>query len=105
MAPKNLIRTDDYEGPSRRDAQPQGWHLKKEVNLSMIAAMVGLALAGFWGFADLKKDVELLKANSAVLHDRDTKQESNLKEAMSQLREQYRALNDKLDRLIERERK
>ncbi len=91
-----------YEGDERRAKEPQGWHLKKEVNLSIIFAMISLALTGFWGFADLKKDVALLQANQMVLHDRDTKQENDIREALAQVREQYKELRQLLDRIVER---
>jgi hypothetical protein len=102
MASKPAPLTSDWDGHNRREAEPLGWHLKKEVNLSIIMTMITLTLAGFWGFADLKRDVELLKAGALVLHDRDTKQETEIKEALSQVREQYKELSNKLDRVIER---
>lgn len=102
MASKPAPLTSDWDGHNRREAEPLGWHLKKEVNLSIIMTMITLTLAGFLGFADLKRDVELLKAGALVLHDRDTKQETDIKEALSQVREQYKELSNKLDRVIER---
>ena len=102
--PPNQIVTDSYVGPSRREPEPQGWHLDKKVPISIIFTIIGLAISGFWGFADLKKDVELLKANASVLHDRDNKQESDIRYALEQVREQYKELSSKLDRLSERER-
>ena len=94
-----------YQDEERRTADPVGWHLKKEVNLSIILAMLGLAITGFWGFADLKKDIELLKANAVVLHDRDNKAELDMHDAMAQVRDQYKELSAKLDRVIERGQK
>lgn len=98
------IITDSYTGPSRREPEPQGWHLDKKVPISIIFTIIGLAITGFMGFADLKRDVELLKANSVVLHERDTKQENDIRYALEQVREQYKELSAKLDRLSERER-
>lgn len=89
----------------RRRPEPQGWHLDRKVPVTIIFMMISLAVAGFWGFADLKKDVELLKAATLVLHERDAKQESDIKDALGQIREQYNALNAKLDRLVERSSK
>ena len=95
---------EPYFGPNRREPEPQGWHLDKKVPISIIFTIIGLAISGFMGFADLKKDVELLKANSIVLHDRDNKQESDIRYAIEQVREQYKELSSKLDRLSERDR-
>jgi flagellar biosynthesis/type III secretory pathway ATPase len=80
----------------------QGWHLDKKVPITMILTMIAMAISGFWAFADLKKDVELLKANSLTLHAMDMRQTEELREAMSFVREQIKSVNDKLDRLIER---
>ncbi len=98
MAPRN----SKFDGEDRRAPEPVGWHLDKKVPVSIILTMLCLALTGFWGFADLKKDVELLKASTQTLHERDNKQESDIHDALAQIREQYRDLSIKLDRLVER---
>jgi hypothetical protein len=58
-----------------------------------------------WAIADIKKDVELLKADSAVLHQRDGQQSQDLRESMLLVRDQYREISDRLQRLIERGQK
>ena len=78
------------------------WHLDKKVPLSLIFALLVQTVIVVVAFQDVKKDVELLKANQIVLHDRDTTQSNDLHDAMSQVRDQFKALNDKMDRLIER---
>ena len=100
-----MARNSNFEGEERRQKEELGWHLDKKVPISIILTMLGLALTGFWGFADLKRDVELLKANAQVLHERDNKQESDIREALVQIRDQYRDLSAKLDRLVERGQK
>ena len=86
----------------RRAAVKQGWHLDKKVPLSLIFAM--LVQAGFVivALADLKKDVEVLKVQAASQSQRDTRQDSDMREAMNLLRDSLNVLNIKLDRLIER---
>jgi hypothetical protein len=100
-----MAQNSKFDGEDRRQKEEIGWHLDKKVPISIILTMLGLALTGFWGFADLKRDVELLKATTLVLHDRDTKQELDIHEALAQIREQYRDLSIKLDRLVERGQK
>lgn len=89
----------------RRAAVEQGWHLDKKVPLSLIFAM--LVQAGFVivALADLKKDVEVLKVQAASQSQRDTRQDSDMREAMNLLRDSLNVLNIKLDRLIERDHK
>ena len=86
----------------RRAAVEQGWHLDKKVPLSLIFAM--LVQAGFVivALADLKKDVEALKVQAASQSQRDTRQDSDMREAMNLLRDSLHVVNTKLDRLIER---
>lgn len=78
------------------------WHLDKKVPISLIAALLFQFAAGLWAFADLKKDVELLKQDSVTLHQRDDSQAQTLKESMKTLQDQLTRLDAKLDRLIER---
>lgn len=84
----------------RRKTDQDGWQFDKKVPITMILTILILAASGMWGFADLKKDVELLKANAVVLHDRDLKTDKDIREALLQVHEQYRDLSMKLDRLI-----
>lgn len=95
-------KPDEYAEGERRAPEPLGWHLDKKVPVSIILTMLGLSISGFLAFADLKRDVELLKAGAAVLHERDNKTESDIRDALAQVREQYRELSAKLDRVIER---
>ena len=81
---------------------PQGWHIDKKVPVSTILAILSMSLTGMWGFADLKKDVALIQANAIVLRDHDLKLEVDTHEAIVTIRDQYRDLNAKIDRVIER---
>jgi len=91
-----------YDGVDRRSPTELGWHLKKEVNLSIIISMIGIAVAMVTAYTDLKKDIELIKADTAVLHQRDDKQNQDLEKAISTLQSHYTRMDAKLDRLIER---
>lgn len=81
------------------------WHLDKKVPLSLICAMLVQAGMVIYAIADIKKDVEFLKLQVRVQEQRDNRQDTDMKEAMSLLRESLGALNAKMDRLIERDRK
>ncbi len=42
----------DWTGEDRRIRPPEPWHLKKEINLSLIAVLVGQLALGVWYVAD-----------------------------------------------------
>jgi hypothetical protein len=78
------------------------WHLDKKVPLSLIFAMIFQGAMVIWAIADIKKDVELLKAQTLVQHERDERQDKNAAEAYALLRQQLEKMDAKLDRLFER---
>ena len=80
----------------------QGWHLDKKVPISIILTMIGIAGAGMSAYGDLKRDIELIKADNLVLHQRSSKQDDDLDKAISALQSHYARMDAKLDRLIER---
>lgn len=86
--------------PDRR--APESWHLDKKVPLSLIFAMLVQAGMVIAAVADIKEDVEVLKSQMISQVARDARQDSDMKETMSLLRDQLAALNQKMDRLIER---
>lgn len=95
----------DHRKHDRRAREEPGWHLDKKVPLSLIFAMLIQAAGVIWVIADIKKDVEILKAQIVAQAQRDTRQDTDMQGAMSLLREALKDLNLKLDRLIERDHK
>ena len=89
----------------RRSPVEVGWHLKKEVNLSIIISVIFAVVAGITAYTDLRKDIELIRADTLVLHQIDARQATDMREALTQLRDAFKTTNDKLDRLIERSQK
>ena len=90
-----------YDGDERRD---QSWHLDKKVPVSLIIAMVAQVVAVTWFFAELKQDIELLKAEVAVQKEADKYIMEIQKDDMKIIQGHYARLEAKLDRLIEREK-
>lgn len=88
----------------RANPQEAGWHLKKEVNLSIIISIIGVGVACVAGYTDLKRDIALIKADAAVLHQRDSAIEISTKETIRQLQDAMLRMESKLDRLIERQK-
>lgn len=88
----------------RRATDPE-WHLDKKVPLSLIFAMLVQAGMVIVAVADIKKDVEVLKADALALHSQDTRLISDAATQAAILRDQLNQLNAKIDRLIERGQK
>lgn len=91
-----------YEGENRRSVPEGGWHLDKKVPLSLIFAMIVQVIVVTMFFADIKRDVELLKADTAVLHQRDSQLVNDSDKQSLIIQGQYQRLEAKLDRLIEK---
>jgi len=51
----------DYEGEDRRSRRDEPWHLKKEINLSLIIVLLGQLGMGVWYVSDFnawRRDAE-----------------------------------------------
>lgn len=90
------------------DKDRDGWHLDKKVPISIIVMIVMQGAAGLWVVADIKKDVEVLKAQGVQQQiqqrDRDERQDKQATDALGQVRAQLERVESKLDRLIERQK-
>lgn len=82
-----------------------GWHLDKKVPITLILVLTLQGVTGLWFIADMKKDIELLKAAMVEQHLRDERQDRSTADAVSLVRQDIRELSNKLDRLIERKSK
>lgn len=81
------------------------WHLDKKVPISLILAVLVQAAMGIWAIADIKKDVEVLKAAAAVQHERDEQQDKAQARQMQVVTSWLERIDSKLDRIAERGRK
>lgn len=97
----------DYQGEDRRTPVPppeMGWHLDKKVPLSLIFAMIVQVIIVTMFFADIKRDVELLKAKTEGIEHRYESDKLALRDNLGIMRDQFKGMDAKLDRLIERSR-
>ena len=78
------------------------WHLDKKVPLSLIFAMLVQAAMVILAIADIKKDVEVLKAAMVQQIDRDSRQDRAGAEAVALVREDLREVKSMLQKLLER---
>ena len=86
---------------TKSDKEDQ-WHLDKKVPLSLIFAMLVQAAMVIWAIADIKKDVEVLKAAMVQQIDRDNHQDRAGAEAVALVREDLREVKSMLQNLLER---
>lgn len=80
----------------------ESWHLDKKVPISLILVLLMQGVAGLWFIADIKKDVELLKAAQTEQAKRDERQDKASADALTLLRSDIKDVSQKVDRLIER---
>ena len=80
----------------------ENWHLDRKVPLTLIFAMLVQAGMVIWAVADIKKEVELLKAQALMQRDRDERQDKSATEAYQRLSYQLEKIDAKLDRLTEK---
>ena len=86
---------------TKSDKEDQ-WHLDKKVPLSLIFAMLVQAAMVIWAIADIKKDVEVLKAAMVQQLDRDSRQDRATADAVALVREDIKEVKVMLSRLIDR---
>jgi len=86
----------------RRAPVDMGWHLKKEVNISLIISVIGISVACVTGYTDLKRDIALIQADMVVTHAKTSDLAGIDDKNLIVIRAQYERLEGKLDRLIER---
>lgn len=82
--------------------EKESWHFDKRVPISIIVVLIFQFISGLWFIADIKKDVEILKATQLEQRQRDDRQDKGVADAITALRQDLLEANRKLDRLVER---
>lgn len=82
-----------------------GWHLKKEIQLGHVLTTLALAVAMYGYIATMEKRITLLESQAAAQTAIDSRQDTEKQQAYEALFRQLTKLEDKLDRLIESDRK
>lgn len=85
-----------------QDHRDNQWHLDKKVPLSLIFAMLVQAAMVILAIADMKKDVEVLKAAVAIQTDRDARQDQAAGEAVALVREDIKEIKTMIARILDR---
>lgn len=76
------------------------WHLDKKVPVGIIVVLLGYGIAGMWFVADIKKDVEILKAATSAQAVRDDRQDRAVADGVTLLRNDMAYIRQQLDMLI-----
>ena len=81
--------------------KPEPWHIKREVQLSHLAATLSVVFSVIWYAGKLEQRIALVEQAVVMQRDRDTNQDQAVNMANEQLRRQLDRIDGKLDRLIE----
>lgn len=82
-----------------------GWHLDKKVPISIIVLVLVQAALGLMWLADMRKDIEILKAAEKVQANRDDRQDQAMVSALQSMAARFDRLEIKIDRLADGQRK
>lgn len=83
-----------------RRKEDQGWHLKKEISMSLIISVLGIAGAGMVAYGDLKRDIAVMQADLATLHAADNDARETLRESVQRFNVAIDKIDSKLDRMM-----
>jgi hypothetical protein len=81
-----------------------GWVVKKEVSIPDVIAFLTSMAFVIMAYATLDKRLALLEASKIEQQLTDARQDRDSMRLTSEVKEQLQRMNDKLDRLVERER-
>lgn len=86
----------------RKEEEDGGWHLDRRIPIGIIVTLLVYGISGLWFIADIKKDVEVLKAQRLHSDLRIEKVTSDAKDVDARIHARLDTIEAKLDRLIER---
>lgn len=83
------------------DTTPRDWHLDRRLQITHLVSTVVLGVSAILYVAEIRKDVEVLKAKEAAQHQRDYSQDRQADQARAETLARMERIDNKLDRLIE----
>jgi hypothetical protein len=86
---------------SETQPKPEAWHIKREVQLSHLAATLSVVFSVIWYAGKLEQRIALIEQAILVQRDRDASQDAASNAAYDQTTRQLDCIDAKLDRLIE----
>jgi Tfp pilus assembly protein PilO len=85
--------------------EQKDWHLDRRLQITHILSTMALGIGAVMYVGDIKRDVEVLKAQQSAQRERDAKQDQDVAEKLRSVGGQLDRVEVKLDRLIERGQK
>lgn len=85
--------------------EQKDWHLDRRLQITHILSTMALGIGAVMYVGDIKRDVEVLKAQQSAQRERDAKQDQDVTEKLRSVGGQLDRVEVKLDRLIERGQK
>lgn len=79
----------------------QDWHLDRRLQITHILSTLTLGVGAVLYVGDIRKDVEVLKAQTALQAARDQRQDLDVATRQQDLQTRLDRIDEKLDRLIE----
>ena len=79
----------------------QDWHLDRRLQITHILSTLTLGVGAVLYVGDIRKDVEVLKAQTALQAARDQREDQDIATRQQDLQTRLDRIDEKLDRLIE----
>lgn len=105
LTESDFAELDEHSTRTNRRRSEDRWRIDRTISPSIIVTIVTFIVTGTLAYSDLKSADNLLKADNTNLHQLFTHMETSEQETLAKISEQYKSLNDKVDRLIERQLK
>lgn len=80
---------------------PRDWHLDRRLQITHVLSTLALGAGAVLYVGDIRKDVEVLKADRASQVARDARQDVDAAEIKRETKDRLDRIEDKLDKLIE----
>jgi hypothetical protein len=81
---------------------PTGWHLDKKVPLALIGVLLAYGFAGYGLIADMRKDIELMKAQIVMQRETDARQDLTSRERVLEVRDALIDLRRSVEKLADK---
>lgn len=92
--------------PVERRVSDNHWHLDKRVPISILGVLIVQMCSGLWFISKLDARIAALENISVIQlsaqHEKDQKQDEQVKDSVEKLAKQLEHIDDKLDRIIEK---
>lgn len=84
-----------------QNTPPSDWHLDRRLQITHILSTLAMGIGAVMYVGEIRKDVELVKAEQVAQGERDARQDRDQESGQRATKERLDRIDDKLDRLIE----